>query len=172
MSTIEKKSVKVGKYVDNAHVDTAIRTYKQERWKYNTERLGKADSLSAWYSVEELEEYIEFIKEHGADGIRFYFGAYPENYEERPEYAGRQTIVLVATKNTNNGDKKSNKDLYIGNGQGARVLAYNTPDLCPPYCSGGGTPPPKKAAAATADLKLPELGVTIIDQGEKGMVII
>ena len=152
--------------MDRDHVDSVIRTYKQEKWKYNTERLGKADSLSAWYSVEELEEYIGFIKEHGADGIRFYFGAYPENFEEVPEYAGRQTIVLVATRNKENGNRKANKDLYIGDGQDAKILAYNAAGLCPPYCD--APPTPIKPTAA----KMPGLGVTLIDQGEKGMIVI
>jgi len=169
MSTIEKKSVKVGKYVDNAHVDSAIRTYKQERWKYNTERIGKADSLSAWYSVEELEEYIEFIKEHGADGIRFYFGAYAEDFAEKPEYAGRQTIVLVATKNTNNGDLRANKDLYVREGNEAKLLAYNLSNICPPYCSGG---PATGGGGGKTVTNVPEVGVTLIDQGEKGLSVI
>ena len=69
MITIEKKSLKVGEYVDTKHVDEVIRTYKQERWIHNSKRIGKEDSLSGWYSVEELEEFIETIKDHGADGI-------------------------------------------------------------------------------------------------------
>src|ERR1700712_1583613 len=98
MMTIEKKSLKVGKYVNTAHVDKVISTYKKERWVHNTKRIGKEDSLSGWDSVEELEGFIENIKQHGADGIKMYFAAYPSDYTETPEYAGRQTIVLVATK--------------------------------------------------------------------------
>jgi len=73
MLTIEKKSLKVGKFVNTEHVDTVIRTYKQERWVHNSERLGKEDSLSVWHSIEELEDLIAKAKEHGGDGIRFYF---------------------------------------------------------------------------------------------------
>jgi len=73
MSTIEQKTVgdslKVGKYVGKEHVDTVIRTYKQERWIYNTERLGKEDSLSVWYSAEELEAFIQKIKASGGNGV-------------------------------------------------------------------------------------------------------
>jgi hypothetical protein len=173
MSTIEKNLVRVGKFVDNDHVDTVVKTYKQERWVYNSERLGMADSLSGWYSIEELEDYIALIKEHGADGIRFYFGAYPKNYTEVPEYAGRQTLVLVATKNRDNGSKRGNKDLYIQDGDDAKLLAYNLIDLCPPFCTGGGTlnpggstPPPPPPT------NKPEIGVTLIDMGDKGMSVI
>ena len=84
MITSQKKSLKVGKYVDNQHVDTVIRTYKHERWAQNSDRIGKEDSLSAWYSVEELEDFIEIAKRHGADGVKIYFAAYPENYTEIP----------------------------------------------------------------------------------------
>jgi hypothetical protein len=38
--------------------------------------LGKEDSLSAWWSIEELEDFITEAKTHGADGVKFYFGAY------------------------------------------------------------------------------------------------
>ena len=57
MCISEKKSLSVGKYVSTKHVDSVIRTYKKERWVHNSERLGKADSLSAWYSVEEIEAF-------------------------------------------------------------------------------------------------------------------
>lgn len=170
MNTIEKKSVRVGKYVDNDHVNTVISTYKQERWSYNTERMGKADSLSAWYTVEELEDYIELIKAHGADGIRFYFGAYPENFDEMPEYAGRQTIVLVATKNMDNGNRQANKDLYINDGRKARLLAYNMPQLCPPFCN--TQPNPTIPPGTTLKNNKPEIGVTLIDNGKNGMSVI
>ena len=67
MIKYQEKSLKVGKFVDTAHVDTVIRTYKQERWVHNTERIGKEDSLSTWYSIEELEDFIAAAKENGAD---------------------------------------------------------------------------------------------------------
>ena len=98
MTTIEKKSLRVGKYVDTNHVDTLVRTYKQERWDANSQRLGKEDSRSVWYSIEELEDFIEKVKDHGGDGIRFYFAVYPHDYTEVPAYAGRQNLVLVGSK--------------------------------------------------------------------------
>ena len=84
MVEAQKKSVKVGKLVNTAHVDTAIKNYKRERWVQNSERLGKEDSLSVWYSVEELQQFLEMAKDHGADGIRMYFGAYSEDYADQP----------------------------------------------------------------------------------------
>ncbi|HMH31938.1 MAG TPA: hypothetical protein VK543_02855 [Puia sp.] len=157
MTKIEKKSLSVGKYVDNKHVDTVIRTYKHERWVQNSERIGKEDSLSAWYSVEELEEFIANSKDHGADGIKLYFAAYPADFAEKPEYAGRQTIVLVATKSKETTQGTINKDIYLGTEKNPQILAYNLSRICPPLC-----------------YKSPDgdIGLTIVDRGEKGLMMI
>ena len=164
MITSEKKSLSVGKYVSTEHVDTVIRTYKQERWVHNSARIGKEDSLSAWYSVEELEGFIANSKNHGADGIKIYFAAYPESYEETPLYAGRQTIVLVATKSKETVNGTVNKDIYITKGKDTNVLAYNASKLCPPFC-GGGNP-------ETSDSEWGGLGVALVDNGNDGLSII
>jgi len=160
MIKYQKKSLKVGSYVNNAHVDTVIRTYKQERWIHNTERIGKGDSLSCWYSIEELENLMETAKEHGADGIKIYFAAYPENYAKKPEYASRQTVVLVATKQKETESGVQNKDVYVNGKEGAQILAYNAGSLCPPYCGGKGVGPDEG------------LGIAVIDRKEDGMIII
>jgi hypothetical protein len=159
MVTIQKKSLKVGKQVNTEHVDNAMRNYKQERWIQNSQRLGKEDSLSVWYSIEELEEFIAMSKEHGADGIKLYFGAYDKDYTEQPLYAGRQTIVLVATKHKESESGFNNKDLYIQTEQGSSILAYNTGAICPPFCTrdgslGGGT------------------GISILDKGNGDFVVV
>lgn len=160
MITTEKKSLKVGKYVDTAHVDSVIRTYKQERWVHNSDRLGKEDSLSAWYSVEELEEFIDTIKQHGADGIKIYFGAYPENFEEVPEYAGRQTVVLVATKQKTSGNGVlTDKDIYVNTESGSQILAYNMSKICPPFCG-------------TKEEGTGGLGITIVDRKDQGLTVV
>jgi hypothetical protein len=158
MLTIEKKSVKVGKFVNTEHVDKVIRTYKQERWVHNSERLGKEDSLSVWHSIEELEELIAKAKEHGGDGIRFYFGAYPKDYTAQPLYAGRQTIVMVATKQKETESGLANKDIHVATDNGSEILAFNNGAICPPFCK------PKQDGGG--------IGITIIDKGQEGIVII
>lgn len=162
MQTATKKSLKVGKYVNNAHVDKVIKNYKQERWVQNSERIGKEDSLSGWWSIEEMEEFIETAKMYGADGVKFYFGAYDKDYQEQPQYAGRQTLVMVGTKQKTTANGVKNKDIYVQTDKGAQVLAYNAISLCPPFCSGGDA----------FDLDDLELGITLIDKGEKGMIVI
>ena len=157
MLTIEKKAVKAGKLVNTEHVDNVIKNYKQERWVHNSKRLGKEDSLSVWYSVEELQEFMDLIKTHGGDGVKLYFGAYDKNYTETPLYAGRQTVVLVATKQKETIEGAANKDIYITTEDGNTILAYNAGSLCPPWCTttdDGG-----------------DIGITIVDKGEDGLVI-
>lgn len=150
----QKKSVKVGKLVNTDHVNSVIRNYKQERWVHNSKRLGKEDSLSAWFSVEELQEFFEKVKDHKGDGIRIYFGAYDQNYTEQPLYAGRQTVVLVATKQKDSDGSEFNKDIYISTEKGSSILAYNSGSLCPPFCGNGEG-----------------IGITILDKGDEGMII-
>jgi hypothetical protein len=60
-------------------------------------------ACSTWYSLEDLEGYINYVKEQAlaqkinVDGIRFYFGAYPESTEDKSK-AGQNTIFLCPTK--------------------------------------------------------------------------
>ena len=160
MVTIEKKSLKVGKFVDTKHVDTVIRTYKQERWMQNSERIGKEDSLSAWYSVEELEEFLAVAKKHGGDGVRIYFAAYPENFAEVPLYAGRQTLVMVGTKSKETENGPLHKDIYIAKGDKTEILAYNMASLCPPLCKPMGS------------VAFEQIGLAIVDNGDEGLTVI
>ncbi len=160
MVTIEKKALKAGNFVNTSHVDAVVRNYKQERWVHNSKRLGKEDSLSVWYSVEELEEFLATVKQEGGDGIRMYFGAYGHDYSGNPLYAGRQTIVMVATRRKDTPTGEADKDLYITTEKGNTVLAYNIGRLCPPTCTqqGGG--------------QGEDLGVLLVDKGDEGMVIV
>ena len=157
MNTIEKKSVKAGKFVGSKHVDTVIKNYKQNRWVYNSKRLGKEDSLSVWFSIEDMEIFLERAKQHGGDGVRYYFGAYDEHFADMPLYAGRQTIVMVATKQKETAAGIKDKDIYISTDQGTNILAFNVGRICPPMC--------------TSDDGFGGLGITIVDKGDDGLVV-
>ena len=161
MLTIEKKSVKVGKLVDTKHVDTVIKNYKKERWVHNSKRIGKEDSLSAWLTIEELEEFLEMIKAQGGDGLRLYWAAYSHDEAPKELYKGRQTVVFVGTKQkvTQTG-KINNKDIYVNKEDGdTSILAYNAVNMCPPFCN------------ESEPDDLGGIGITIIDKGDEGMMI-
>lgn len=132
-----QKTQKVGNYLETQEVDSLLLNYKKTRWAFNSERIGKADSLSSWYTVDELLEFLQKAKMNGADGIRLYFGAYPKDFKKKPEYAERQTIVLAATKNIfDENGSGIDKNIYINSANGAQILAYNAGRLCPPMCYG------------------------------------
>jgi hypothetical protein len=156
-----KASKKVGKYVNTKHVDSLLKTYKKERWIHNSNRIGKADSLSVWYSVEELKEFLETAQNNGADGIKMYFGAYTKESAKDEVYEDRQTIVLVATKTkqTESGDS-IDKSVYVKTEKGVEILAYNIGKLCPPYCGGSGQ-----------GFDLDTIGISIIDNKD-GMIVV
>src|SRR5450432_2009122 len=158
MTTKLKNYVKARKSSRTENADTFIREYKQKRWAQNSERIGKPDSLSAWYSVEEMENFLAIAKSNGGDGIRFYYGAFPEDYAAKPEYAGRQTLVMIATKSrlTKSG-AFADKDIYSRKNGRVEILSGIIPKGCPPVCA-----PPSEGGMG-------DLGITIVDKGDKGM---
>jgi hypothetical protein len=127
---------KAGQLVDSKHVDSLLSNYKKERWVSNSKKLGKEDSLSVWYGMNELNEFMQIARENGADGIRMYFGVYPEGFEKVPEYSGRQTIVMVATKAKRTEDGRLvTKHIYYQTEKGTELLAFNLSYVCPPICA-------------------------------------
>ena len=137
MNTIEKKSVNAGELVTKQHVDTLISTYKQERWAANSERLGKADSLSVWFTVEEVEAFLASVKENGGNGVRFHFGVFNADNASEAEFAGRQTVVMIGNRSTD-GSYASSKELYSNKNGKPEIVALAGGTLCPPFCGGGG----------------------------------
>jgi hypothetical protein len=85
----------------------------------------KIDANAVWYSLAELENYINYIKTEGkqkgynVDGIRLYYGVYPENYIEQKK-AGLTTIFLSPT-----GAKKNAKILQNSHGDIMELLPMN-----------------------------------------------
>jgi len=137
MKHVIAKASRAGKFVDTKHVETLKANYKEERWVENSRRIGKQDSLSVWYSIEELEEFISTARSEAGDGVRMYFGTYGEENAPQPLYAGRQTIVMVATKMKEKDGLQVHRDLFIQNGKESNILAYNLGRLCPPFCRDG-----------------------------------
>ncbi|WJS93548.1 hypothetical protein NYQ10_15770 [Flavobacterium johnsoniae] len=76
--------------------------YNNRKASLTAKKPQKEDANAIWYSLEELENYIHYIKTNGAkdgynvDGIRFYFGVYPDD-EKHGEKAGLTTLFLVPT---------------------------------------------------------------------------
>jgi hypothetical protein len=159
MNTIEKKSVNAGKYANKQEVDNLIRSYKQDRWADNSDRMGKADSLSVWFTLEELEGFMERVKENGGNGVRLHFGVFPEGYGDHPEFADRQTIVMVGNR-SKDGTYETSKELYSHEAGQPEIVAYAGGIICPPLCGPG------------VGGKYKPLGSALIDRGENGLSVI
>lgn len=78
------------------------KTYTVTRQIVLDSALGIEDSRSSWWSLEDLEAYIDYAKtqakEKGMEvnGLRIYHGAYPKDYGTREE-AGYSTLFIVPT---------------------------------------------------------------------------
>ncbi len=78
--------------------------YSEKRSGLILADIGKEDASAVWYSIEELENYINYVKcegtEKGIDvtGVRFYMGVYPNDSTTYHEKAGLTTIFLSPTK--------------------------------------------------------------------------
>ncbi|HEY6587624.1 MAG TPA: hypothetical protein VIY98_04965 [Nitrososphaeraceae archaeon] len=78
--------------------------YIEKRSGLILSNIGKEDANAVWYSIEELENYINYVKTKGIEkgievnGIRFYIGVYPEDGVKYKEKSGLTTIFLSPTK--------------------------------------------------------------------------
>jgi len=113
-------------------MDAITTAYKQDRWAENSDRLGKADSLSVWLTVDELEGFLERVKSRGGNGVRIHFGVYGEGYKI-PEQVGMQTVVLVGNR-SKDGSLENAKQIISGN----EGEIYLPAPVCPPFCGSGG----------------------------------
>jgi hypothetical protein len=163
---LTKTVKKSGQFVNSKHVDSLISNYKKERWIQNSRHIGKEDSLSVWYSIEELQEFIETARQNGADGIKMYFGVYKADTAKEERFEERQTIVLVAskTKELENG-ATVDKSIYTVTAGKPEILAFNVGRVCPPACAGGGT------GGTDTGFDWDNPGI-LIDRKDEGMIII
>ncbi|OIQ24020.1 hypothetical protein [Lacinutrix sp. MedPE-SW] len=94
--------------------------------------VNKADNRSAWWSLEDIQNYIVYAQNQSSDlgfdmnGIRVYLGAYPTQGED----VGYTTMFLVPTASG------------IGDKGGSQLGGNNDiPDADPLNMGQGGTPP-------------------------------
>lgn len=77
--------------------------YNQTRHRLISSSIQREDANAIWYSIEELENYINYAKRKARDqnysltGLRFYLGAYPENSQDYGEAAGLTTVFVSPT---------------------------------------------------------------------------
>jgi hypothetical protein len=161
-TTLQQPETHAGKLASTEHADTLIRNYKSSRWLDNSRKLGRSDSMSVWYGMEALQNFLATAQEYKADGVKMYFGVYPEDYAQTPEFAGRQTILLVATRQTKTGNGLVNKNIFIQRDGKSEILAFNFGSMCPPFCQPGVDP---------SGIDPDGIGISILDTGN-GLTIV
>lgn len=113
--------------------------------------LSPTDSRSVWFSLEDLNTFIQQIQDGvssanntglGDLGIRFYFAQYPEagsplwsdkklsaELASQAQYAGMETLILVPTYNDSNGeDVDFDPNITDGNGNPLSILDIYDPN--------------------------------------------
>ncbi|UKB79587.1 hypothetical protein [Chryseobacterium sp. MEBOG07] len=132
--------------------DEYTRTNHEALTKY---RNGEPDSRWYWFSLEDMEGYIKYVKENAKKqnlknpGIRIYMGKYPLNHPKnrmaKPEYAGYQTIFLAPTAQKKKRDNAMSRSATSAtseeNTDVPSIESMNMTNLAPPPKTLSGTMP-------------------------------
>lgn len=103
--------------------------WKESRGKFIEKGQGYVDTRDFWYSLDELQEYLDYVKETSREqgvnnpGVRIYLSAYPPT----PKKKSFTTIFLAPTK------ENSEKEQDEKNENNYEILPLNT--------ATGGWPP-------------------------------
>jgi hypothetical protein len=111
----------------------------QNKWKESRaleieQAQGYQDTREFWYSLDELQEYLDYVKEQSTaqginkPGIRIYFGAYAKT----PVKKSYATIFLAPTKE---------KSAPLEGEEDTSNNAVNNYDIDPMNITSGGDPP-------------------------------
>ena len=125
----------IDKLITNEQATKLNTCYKEKQKAFGAEDDSNF-SCSTWYSLEDLEGYINYVKEQAleckinVDGIRFYFGVYPESEADKTK-AGQNTLFMCPTTpsksfSEDNSSKEDDDDNNCGNSEdGIGISAMN-----------------------------------------------
>jgi hypothetical protein len=117
---------RIGRYAKNKHI-------------LLSEKLGKPDTKSVWYTKEHITQLLEEMNHAGADGLRIHLGEYGEN----DTYSGQSCLLMVMTKpGTQNGGHiditiEEAADFNARSFDNTTPRDFNVGSPCPPICDGG-----------------------------------
>lgn len=106
--------------------------WKKSRGKEIENAQGYEDTREFWYSLEELQEYLDYVREESAKqeikkpGIRIYFASYPKSNQKK----SYSTVFLAPTKESSSGEEVE-----------AVANQENNYEIDPFNLSTGGEPP-------------------------------
>ncbi|MBL7731951.1 MAG: hypothetical protein JNM88_12290 [Chitinophagaceae bacterium] len=131
-------------FIPKEEVNLRVKKFMDLKHPLLTSAMGKEETKSAWYSLEQFEQVMREMYYQNADGLRIYFGAYPES---DPVYGGQLTIIFVPTRldttsgkhkdviiddDINYDDRKNQTDAQ--DSEAAFFKGLDTFGLCPPSC--------------------------------------
>ncbi|HET7361311.1 MAG TPA: hypothetical protein VFI78_05190 [Salinimicrobium sp.] len=112
--------------------------WKESRGKEIERGQGYEDTREFWYSLDELQEYLDYVREKSEEqgvkkpGIRIYFAAYPKSNDKK----SYSTVFLAPTK-----EKTSTQPFSMEAASKAEDDNENNYDIDPINYSDGGIPP-------------------------------
>lgn len=108
-----------------------VENYQGRGFKPN-DRVGFNDTRCIWFSLDQLESFVQRTRAEGGDGVRFYLAAYSldsiSDFKILEDYRDHTTLVLVSTKPY--GEKKHVD--YYKDGSLLSAIPENQGELCPP----------------------------------------
>lgn len=128
-------------YVGSKLTKERIARYKNNKHVLLSEKLGKPDTKSVWYTKEHIEKLLEEMVHADANGLRIYLGEYgPEE-----NFNGQLCLLMVMTKP----EEKIGIPIDITIEDAPDFTARSTDTLertrdfnvgspCPPICPGDG----------------------------------
>lgn len=120
--------------------------YISERSGIIEQSINRLDADAAWYSIEELENYLYYAKceakksNKEINGIRFYLGVYPNDTVTYKHKAGLTTIFLSPTMKRINVLKNANK-MQLLQARAATEDNVDVTEVQPLNYGGMGHPP-------------------------------
>lgn len=124
-----------GIFISKDVVNQRVKNYVNNKLPLLSNAIGKPDTQSGWYSLEQFEELMREMYHLNADGLRIYFGAYGSN---DPLYPDQLTFMFVPTyldSETGNHTDIMIDDLPDFSKRAALLDSsknYDTASLCPP----------------------------------------
>lgn len=118
MNTLETKSIYKPSQLISVEKGKELNKNYNEKFSLLHKGKNTTDANAVWFSLQELENYIAYIKSEGMEkgydvnGIRFYFGTYAQT--EQKGKAGYTTLFLSPTGNQI-GDNMTSKRTEEGN---------------------------------------------------------
>jgi hypothetical protein len=124
------------KLITNEQAIQLNECYKEKQHGFGAENDNNL-SCSSWYSLEDLEGYINYVKQQAlekkvtVDGIRFYFGVYPKDIADKSK-AGQNTLFMCPTSA---GEESFKED------DGNEVNSEDIPEISAMNYGNEGNPP-------------------------------